>query len=291
MTQPEPAAVRIHEPAQPRSFAVFAAPHAGRVYPASMIARAQVDALTLRSSEDAFIDILLDDAPGQGAPLVTTDVPRAFVDFNRAPEELDPALIEGAPRGALNPRVASGLGVIARVVAAGRPIYRGKLTLAEARDRLDGYWHPYHRALGALLERQRRSYGQVLLCDVHSMPHEALSGLALRGMGRPEVVLGDRFGASCRPDLTAAVEGVFRRAGLKVARNSPFAGAYVTQRYGQPSTGVSVIQIEIDRALYLDEARVAPAADFDAFRALMAQVVAEIAAHCAVPPALDMAAE
>lgn len=272
-----PSAYRIFEPAFANTSVVFASPHSGRVYPAAFLARAQVDPLVLRSSEDAFVDLLLANVPGAGASLITSDVPRAYVDFNRASDEMDPALIEGVARGALNPRVGSGLGVIARVVAGNRAIYRGKIPLSEAQARLDRYWHPYHQALGGLLQRQRARFGQVFLCDVHSMPHEALAGHALRMGRRPQIVLGDRFGASCDPAFVDAVEGVFRRAGLIVARNTPFAGAYIAQRYGQPAQGMHVLQIEIDRALYLDEARVEPSPAFAGFRALMDQMVADIA--------------
>lgn len=272
-----PSAYRILEPAFANTSVVFASPHSGRVYPQTLMERAQVDPLMLRSSEDAYVDLLLANAPTEGATLITSDVPRAYVDFNRACDEMDPALIEGVPRGALNPRVGSGLGVIARVVAGNRAIYRGKLSLAEAQARLDRYWHPYHQALGGLLQRQRNRFGQAFLCDVHSMPHEALAGHALRMGRRPQIVLGDRYGASCDPGFVDAVEGVFRRAGLVVARNTPFAGAYIAQRYGQPAQGVHVLQIEIDRALYLDEARVEPSAAFPAFRAVMDQMVADIA--------------
>ena len=286
-----PRAVQIFEPERITSHVVFASPHSGRHYPADLLARAQVELSVLRSSEDAFVDLLLADAPRFGAPLITSEVPRAYVDFNRAESELDPALIAGAPRGALNPRVASGLGVIARVVANGRHIYRGKLTLAEAEARLRDYWRPYHAALAGLLERQHARFGQVLMCDIHSMPHEALSGHALRGAKRPDVVLGDRFGAACRADLLDAVQAIFERAGLKVARNSPFAGAYIAQRYGQPARGMHVIQIEIDRRLYLDEARVEPSPEFEDFRDLMRDITARIAALGAIGESGKMAAE
>ncbi|MCC5971851.1 MAG: N-formylglutamate amidohydrolase [Pararhodobacter sp.] len=271
-----PVAVQIFEPAQTTSHVVFASPHSGRVYPPDLLARAQVSGHVLRSSEDAYVDLLLADAPSFGAPLITSEVPRAYVDFNRAETELDPALIDGAPRGGMNPRVASGLGVIARVVSNGRHIYGGKLPLAEAQGRIDRYWRPYHDALSGLMARQHARFGQVLLADIHSMPHEALSGHALRGQPRPQVVLGDRYGAACGRELLDRVEDVFRQAGLVVARNAPFAGAYIAQRYGQPSRGMNVIQIELDRRLYLDEKRVAPGADFQAFRTLMRGVVAGI---------------
>lgn len=273
-----PRAVEIREPQNPRSAVVFASPHSGRAYPADMLARTILTGPVLRSSEDAYVDRLLDMAPDHGAHLLTTEVPRAYVDFNRSADELDPAVIEGAPRAGLNPRVAVGLGVIARVVSNGRAIYRGKLPLAQAQERLDRYWTPYHAALGDLLERQRARHGQVLLADVHSMPHDALSGHAQRDGTRPDVVVGDRWGASARPELTEAVMAILRDHGLSVARNAPFAGAYIAQRYGQPSQGTHVIQIEIDRALYLDERRVEPLPGFEAFRQVMAGVVRDIAA-------------
>ena len=286
-----PTPVHIVEPAEARSCVVFASPHSGRVYPTDLLDRAQVTARVLRSSEDAFVDLLLADAPRFGAALIHSDVPRAYVDFNRADDELDPALIEGAPRAGLNPRVASGLGVLARVVANGRSIYHGKLTLDEARDRIPCYWAPYHAALSDLLGRQHRRFGQVLLCDMHSMPHEALSGHVARGAARPEIIVGDRWGASARDDVVRAVESVLRGAGFTVARNAPFAGAYVVQRYGRPSQGMHALQIEIDRSLYMDEARIEPRADFPAFQAVMRGVVRDLAALDLGGKALDMAAE
>ncbi|MCA2014132.1 N-formylglutamate amidohydrolase [Cereibacter sphaeroides] len=278
-----PSPVEIAEPAEITSPVVFASPHSGRVYPADLMARAQVNQRVLRSSEDAYIDLLLSDATRHGAPVVTTQVPRAYVDFNRAADEFDPALIEDAPRASLNPRIASGLGVLARVVSNGRAIYRGKLPMAEAERRIARYWTPYHAALSDLLLRQKARFGRVLLCDMHSMPHEALNGYVARGGARPDVVLGDRWGASAAPGVVEAVERVLRDAGFTVARNAPFAGAYIVQRYGQPSQGMHAIQIEIDRALYLDEQRVEPLPAFEDFRQVMARVVARLAA-------LDLAA-
>lgn len=286
-----PTAVVIHEPLRAISRVVFASPHSGRVYPAAFLAASVLDEVSLRSSEDAFVDLLLDRAPEHGAPLLSSEVPRAYVDFNRAADELDPALIAGAPRAGLNPRIASGLGVVARVVANGRAIYRGKLTMDEARRRIDNYWRPYHAALSGLLERQHRRFGQVILCDVHSMPHEALNGHVARGAARPDVVIGDRWGASCRAEVMEQVEAVLRGAGLKVARNAPFSGAYVAQQYGQPSQGKHALQLELDRALYLDEERVEPSADFDAFRLVMRGVVRDLAALDLGGGAMDLAAE
>ena len=267
------AAYRLTLPDPRSTGVVFASPHSGRAYSRAFLARSALDARAIRSSEDAFVDELFAAAPHHGAPLLAAEAPRAFVDVNRAADELDPALIEGVRRGGHNPRVSSGLGVIPRVVAGGRAIYRGRMTLADARARLEGCWEPYHAALRGLMEESHAAFGEAILIDCHSMPHEAVDG---GRAGRPDVVLGDRFGAAAAPGLVERVEAAFARAGLRVARNAPFAGAYVTQAYGRPSHGSHAIQVEIDRALYMDEARVERRPDFDAFRAVVSGVVAEI---------------
>ena len=213
-----------------------------------------------------------------GAPLIAARAPRAYIDLNRAADELDPAVIDGIERAPHNPRVTSGLGVIPRVVAGGRNIYRGKLSLPEAEQRITRLWHPYHRALRQLMEESHTRFGRAVLIDCHSMPHEAIEAHARPGHPRPDVVLGDRFGAAAGREVVERLEAAFAAAGLRVVRNSPFAGAYIAQAYGRPSRGFHVVQVEIDRALYMDEARVEKRADFDAFRALMAGVIDEVTA-------------
>ena len=269
-------AYTLYTPAERRTPVVFSSPHSGRDYAAEFLKASILDPHMIRSSEDAFVDDLFRAAPEHGAPLLTARAPRAFIDLNRAVDELDPAVIEGISRSPHNPRVASGLGVIPRVVAGGRPIYRGKLSLAEAEDRLARHWHPYHAALKALTDESHTQFGQAILIDCHSMPHEAIESHARPGLPRPQVVLGDRFGAAAARDVINQVEAAFIRAGLRVSRNAPFAGAYITQAYGRPSRGFHVVQVEIDRALYMDEAKIEPSADFDAFRALITGVIAEI---------------
>jgi len=255
---------------------IFASPHSGRDYRAEFLAQAVLDRQAIRSSEDAFVDELFGMAPGMGAPLLAARAPRAYLDLNRAADELDPAVIEGISRAPHNPRISSGLGVIPRVVAGGRAIYRGKLPLAEAEARLRRFWHPYHQALAGLVEEVRAEFGQAVLIDCHSMPHEAIEAHTRPGQPRPEVVLGDRYGATAGREVMERIEAAFAGAGLRVGRNAPFAGAYVAQAYGRPSRGVHVVQVEIDRALYMDEVRVERLAEFGAFRELMAGVVAEI---------------
>lgn len=267
----------LWHPRQRDSAVIFAAPHSGRDYADDFLAQSVLDPLAIRSSEDAFVDELFASAPLVGSPFLVARVPRAYVDLNRAAEELDPALILDVPKGGHNPRVHSGLGVIPRVVAGGRAIYRGKLPLIEAQERLARHWHPYHATLGALLTGTQRDFGRAVLIDCHSMPHEALGNLT-GNAARPDVVLGDRFGAAAAGDVVDAIEAIFIRAGFRVSRNLPFAGAYVAQTYGQPRLGRHVVQIEIDRSLYMDEARVEKRADFDDFAALMSGIVAELAA-------------
>ncbi len=266
----------LHRPLRQTVPVVFASPHSGDEYPAAFLAGTTLDQRLIRSSEDAFVDRLFESAPGLGAPLLAAKVPRAFVDLNRAADELDPAVIEGIGRSAHNPRISSGLGVIPRVVAGGRAIYSGKLSHEDAQTRLRRYWHPYHDTLRQLIELTRDSFGQAVLIDCHSMPHEALDSHARPGHPRPDVVLGDRFGAAAGRDVVDRIEAALASAGLQVARNAPFAGAYVAQAYGRPSRRVHVVQVEIDRALYMDELRVEPLAGFGAFQRVIGSVVADI---------------
>lgn len=270
-------AFTLYEPVLRQSPLVFSSPHSGREYPRAFLEASVLDDPLIRSSEDAFVDDLFRSAPDHGAPLIAARAPRAFLDLNRACDELDPAVVEGVPRSAHNPRVASGLGVIPRVVAGGRSIYRGKLPMAEAESRISRLWVPYHAALKRLTSESHAEFGQSILVDCHSMPHEAIDSHVRPGQPRPDVVLGDRFGAAAGRDVVDQIHLAFERAGLRVTRNAPFAGAYITQAYGRPSHGYHVVQIEIDRALYMDEQRILPLPEFEDFRRIMESVIAEIA--------------
>src|SRR6056297_359509 len=244
-------AYHLTQPDRRTTSVVFASPHSGRAYSKAFLRRTALDEQSVRSSEDAFVDQLFDSAPQAGAPFIKAGMPRAYVDLNRSADELDPALIDGAPRQGHNPRIASGLGVIPRVVANGQAIYSGKLSLIEARNRIETCWRPYHDALQAALDDAHLLFGEAVLIDCHSMPHEAMDQVARRGIPRPEVVLGDRFGASAGGAVVDRIEAAFTQAGLVVTRNTPFAGAYITQAYGRPARGRHAVQIEIDRALYM----------------------------------------
>lgn len=280
---------RIIAPAEVATGVVFASPHSGAAYADSFLRASLLDEMTIRSSEDAFVEQLFEAAPLLGAPLLAADVPRAFVDLNRAADELDPALIDGARGASHNPRVSSGLGVIPRVVANGRAIYRGKITMAEAQMRLADHWHPYHRALRGLLDSARARFGTTILIDCHSMPHEAIDQ-AGGPANRPDIVLGDRFGAACGAGTMRQIERAFVDAGFRVARNAPFAGAFVTQHYGRPSRGQHAVQVEIDRSLYMDEATIKPLPEFEQIKRRLTRAMSDIA-EIGRPAARPLAAE
>ena len=243
--------------------------------PSALRRASRLDDMALRASEDAFVDRLFAMAPRYGAPLVAAEFPRAFVDVNRAEDELDPALI--ARIGGRRPRtlrVSAGLGVVPRIVAENTPIYDGKLSMAEVASRIDCCYRPFHERLGDCLDQARRRHGMALLIDCHSMPPDT----SRRGGRRAEIVIGDCYGAAAGADMSDAVFALFRGAGFRVARNAPFAGGYITQRYGRPREGVHAIQIEIDRGLYLDRARMVPTSNYAAVKRILDPLVAELAA-------------
>ncbi|NSX54988.1 N-formylglutamate amidohydrolase [Parasulfitobacter algicola] len=270
------AAYSLDLPQKRTTSVVFASPHSGRDYSDVFLNQTVLDKKTIRSSEDAFVDKLFVAAPRFGAPLLRAGAPRAFVDLNRSADELDPALIEGVGKVSHNPRVASGLGVIPRVVANGRAIYRGKMSWQRAQDRITHIWHPYHARLQQLLTENHNQFGEAILIDCHSMPHEAIESIAKSAVKKPQIVLGDRFGAAANSDVMDRVEQAFTKVGLNVVRNTPFAGAYIAQTYGRPSRRQHVIQIEIDRALYMDEKTILPRRDFETFRKLITGAIADI---------------
>jgi N-formylglutamate deformylase len=254
---------------------VFASPHSGRDYPWAFLRNSVLGEHEIRSSEDAFVDLVFGGAVACGAPLLSARAPRAYVDLNRSPDEYDPALIRNVPKSALslNPRVASGLGVIPRVVSNGRVIRRGKILRTEADLRVLRYWKPYHKTLERLLSESREMFGNAILVDCHSMPRAAIAD---RGTARPDIVLGDRYGASASGGIVDRIEAAFVNAGFSVVRNEPFAGAYIAQHYGRPHQNRHVIQVEIDRSLYMDEAAITLLPGFDDFKARISAAIADI---------------
>ncbi len=268
---------------------IFSSPHSGADYPDELTQRSHLSLLALRSSEDAFVDELFAAAPALGAPLLSARLPRAWIDLNRAATELDPALISGAKPAPRSPRINAGLGVIPRVVSEGRSILQGKISLAEALSRIERDYRPYHDALRALISTARRKFGYAVLIDCHSMPHDAVGGVTIATNPRAQIVLGDRFGASCARWVTDAVSAGFVATGLGVMRNSPFAGGFITQNYGKPAQDVHAIQIEIDRGLYMDEATITRGPQFDGLKSHLEGVIAGVSQLR--PPAMPVAAE
>lgn len=260
-----------------RSCVVFNSPHSGSNYPTDLLTSTRLDHVAIRSSEDAFVDELYQSAPDVGATLLCATAPRAYVDLNRAADELDPAMIEGVKSRGMNACIAAGLGVIPRVVAHGQAIRSGKISTEMAADRLDRIYRPYHMKLSEILADVQADFGLAVLIDCHSMPHAALRTAPLVGGRSPDVVLGDRFGTSCDRWIIDSIERIFTTSGLTVARNMPFAGGYITQHYGRPKRGVHAVQIEIDRQLYMDEPHVLKSENFVNLQELMKSVTRQIA--------------
>lgn len=249
--------IEILRPTEQTVPLVFASPHSGQHYPNDFLAASRLDALRLRSSEDAFMDEVFASAIEHGAPLLRAHFARAYVDLNREAYELDPAMFEGDLPEYVNTtsaRAAAGLGTIARVVGFGEEIYKDKLTFSEAKKRIDTCYKPYHEALRGLVEATRKKFGVCLLVDCHSMPSS--SSESRRGKGQNDMVLGDCYGTACAPKVVERAEQILGDMGLKVTRNDPYAGGFTTRHYSAPKDGIHVLQVEVNRALYMDEDRV-----------------------------------
>jgi N-formylglutamate amidohydrolase len=235
---------------------VLASPHSGTSYPPVFLDSSRLDAFSLRKSEDSFVDEIFEAAPSLGAPLIRALFSRAFLDANREAFELDPDMFADALPPYVNtrsPRVAAGLGTIAKVVANGEEIYRGKLRFAEALGRVNRFYHPYHAALKRMIDQTRHRFGYCLLLDCHSMPSSGNPTETAAARSKVDFVLGDCYGSSCSPVVMETAERVLRQQGYAVIRNTPYAGGFTTRHYGRPRLGVQALQIEINRALYMEE--------------------------------------
>jgi N-formylglutamate amidohydrolase len=251
---------------------VFNSAHSGRDYPERFLSMTGLDHLSIRQSEDAYVDELFGRAPHLGTPLLRAHFPRAYLDVNREPWELDPAMFAEPLSERFNttsPRVAAGLGTLARVVAENKPIYRERLTLDDACTRIEGIYRPYHATLQKLLGESLSTFGVAVLVDCHSMPRLARSGDRLA----PDIVLGDRYGTTCTTALMDLAEMVFAGAGLRVARNRPYAGGFCTRTYGRPQHGIHALQIEVSRHLYMNEVTLEKNDAFPAMRQLIERLL------------------
>ena len=267
---------RLLAPERPFAPVIFTSAHSGRVYSNDLMAGVRLCPLSLRRSEDCFVDELFDAAPLNGAPLLAANFPRAFCDANREAWELDPAMFTDSLPDWVNTtssRVNAGLGTIAKVVASGEPIYAVKLAFAEAERRIYTYWRPYHDTLTRLIGDIKDRFGYCLVIDCHSMP----SGQGKRANSRPvDFVLGDLHGSACASRVTRTAEALLTDKGYLVRRNDPYAGGFITRHYGRPAEDVHVLQIEIARALYMDEARIERLARFSFVRRQITELVGSI---------------
>src|ERR1700731_4123124 len=252
----------ILEPVEWRGPAVFNSPHSGSIYPHAFLTTTRLDIATLRRSEDSFVDELIAGVVGRGYPLMRAHFPRCYVDVNREPYELDPRMFDGRLPSFANTRsmrVAGGLGTVARVVGDAQEIYDQRIPVDDALRGVAGLYKPYHRSLRRLVARVHRDFGAAILVDCHSMP-----SIAGNRDERPraDVVIGDRYGTSCVAVVADTVEAALQEAGYSVSRNKPYAGGFITEHYGNPPAGLHAVQLEINRALYMDERKFEPIVAF-----------------------------
>ncbi len=250
------APISVEAPVQQTAPVVFSSPHSGNWYPPEFMSQSRLDPVGIRRSEDSFVDEIFATAPDHGAPLLKALFPRAYVDPNREAYELDPAMFADPLPDYVNtasPRVAAGLGTVARVVTNGEEIYDRPLTFADAKRRIDDYYVPYHDTLKDLINTTVRKYGVCLLIDCHSMPSIGGPMDFDRGRRRVDFVLGDNHGLACSPTITNLVDQTLTDMGFAVHRNNPYSGGFTTRHYGRPTMAVHALQIEINRAIYMNE--------------------------------------
>lgn len=282
----------IERPTRLRFPAVFSSPHSGCEYPESFLKSSKLCPRTLRTSEDCYIAELFSGVTKLGCPLLHANFPRAYLDANREPYELDQAMFADALPAFANTvsaRVSGGLGTIPRIVAENREIYARLLTWPEAKRRIDTLYHPYHEALKSLLSAAVRRFGAAVLIDCHSMPSTAVQNTFGLGGKRADIVLGDRYGSTCDVELSAYLAELFGSAGLVVARNKPYAGGYITQTYGRSGHAKQALQIELNRGLYMNERTLERSREFYALQELLCEVLAAFLPHAGTlrqPPAI-----
>ncbi|WEZ82540.1 N-formylglutamate amidohydrolase [Rhizobium sp. 32-5/1] len=269
----------VLEPETQRIPFVFNSPHSGRVYPPAFLSQSRLDAMSIRRSEDHYVDELFHFVTDLGAPLLVAHFPRAFLDVNREPYELDPRMFDGPlpPHANISSlRVAGGLGTVPRLVAENMEIYARRFPVEEALTRIEEIYKPYHACLRRLIARTHVQFGLSVLIDCHSMP----GNIRVAGSSqRPDFIIGDRYGTSASAELSRTAVGLLEDLGFSVARNKPYAGGFITEHYGRPARGLHALQIEINRGLYVDEATLRKKPGFGELAQAIAMFVSKLALH------------
>lgn len=288
VSETEPFEVR--EPEMQRIPFVFNSPHSGRIYTQAFLNQTKLDDMMIRRSEDHFVDELFQSVTGLGAPMLMAHFPRAFLDVNREPYELDPRMFDGPlpPHANISSmRVAGGLGTVPRLVAENMEIYGRRFPVAEALERIETIYKPYHACLRKLIARTHVRFGLAVLIDCHSMP----GNIRIAGSGqRPDFIVGDRYGTSAGADLSRAAVSLLEDLGFSVSRNKPYAGGFITEHYGRPARGLHALQIEINRGLYVDETTLQKKPEFerlaDAIRLFLTGLAAHVQKYVVMPTPL-----
>jgi N-formylglutamate deformylase len=255
---------------------VLASPHSGAHLPDEFVRAARVPVRELRRADDAHVADLLAGAVALGVPLVAATHGRAWLDLNRSPSDIDPAMVRGLPPDAWSPsvKVRQGLGVVPRALTPGRDIHTRPMPWSEVKARLDEVHAPYHATIAELLGAARSANGVAVLLDCHSMP-------APPGAAPPEVVLGDRHGTSAAAWLTESAERWLTAHGWRVAVNDPYAGGWTSERHGQPAAGRHALQVEVRRDLYMDPETAAVHGGFARVAGMFAGLTAHLLARLA----------
>lgn len=252
----------FHRPQSYSAPILVSCPHAGKIYPISFIKASAQSEFTLRSSEDVYVDDLCEGVPELGLGFIKTNIARSFIDLNRAPDSLDPQIIEGVVSTNCD-NAKAGFGVIARLVGQGSIIYKRKLSLQEAIERINNFHKPYHNAIFQELNAIKTKFGRAMIIDMHSMPNISLGNL------KADIIIGDRYSKSCNSAICDMIEDYFSNCGLKVRRNHPFAGGFTTKEYGKPQNKIEALQIEINRGLYVNEASLEKLRRFDEIKGII----------------------
>ena len=258
---------------------LITSPHSGHYYPRDFILKSKLDSQQLRLSEDMHIDALLADAPQAGASLLLATYPRAYVDLNREPYELDASMFSDQLPDFVNKdstRVLGGLGTIAKNVTERLEIYDRPLVFSEAEQRIEKIYFPFHTCLKQQIETAHDFWGKAYLLDVHSMPSNAVRKYKGGKSGSVDFVLGNRHGRSCDADIYDVVYDFLTDAGYYVEKNKPYAGGYITEHYGNPSEGFHTLQLEVNRKLYMNETSYDLLGNSDEIRNLFSDLVSTL---------------